>query len=65
MEQPVADHVYYHLDNVPKINLKLEKNSRGCNWEITILNCKSADEAMAMLKDAEAKMAASYGGTAV
>ncbi len=46
-----------------KVNLKVERNSRGFNWEVTVTGASSADEALTILKDAEAKLAAQYGAT--
>ena len=55
-------HVYHHtVNDGPKVNLKVEKNSRGYNYEVTVSGASSTDEAMAITKDAEAKLAAQYG----
>ena len=55
-------HVYHHnVSDGPKVNLKVERNSRGFNWEVTVTGASSADEALSILKDAEAKLAAQYG----
>ena len=50
-------HVYHHNDSDgARINVKVEKNSRGFNYEATITGAKTVDEATALLKDAEEKL---------
>lgn len=51
-------HVYHHSDSdFPKA----EKNTKGFNFEAHVQGCKTVDQAMAMLKDATAKLEAEYG----
>ena len=58
-------HVFYHNDSDgPRVSVKVEKNSKGFNFEAHIQNAKTVDEAMALLKDATDKLAAGYGATA-
>lgn len=58
----LAHHFFYHLSELPpRVNVKIEKNSRGYNWEVTILNAPTPDCAIEMLEDAKAKMASLYG----
>lgn len=45
------------------INMKVEKNSRGFNYEITIQGAKSIEEAFELLTSGEAKLNEKYGGT--
>ena len=55
-------HIYHHSDNEgPRVNVKVEKNSRGFNYEASVQGCKDVDEALALLKDAEQKLRAEYG----
>lgn len=55
-------HVYHHNDNDgPRINVKVEKNSRGFNYEAGVQGCSTVEEAMALLRDAEAQLANAYG----
>lgn len=54
---PNAQHVFHHNDEAPHIAIKLEKNSRGTNSEISVSNCKSVHEAMAILREAKAALA--------
>lgn len=54
-------HIYHHSDNDgPRINVKVEKNSRGFNYEATVTGAKTVEEALNLLKDAEAKLSAAY-----
>jgi hypothetical protein len=40
--------------------MKVEKNSRSINWEVTILNANSVDEALEALQEAEQKLSRLY-----
>lgn len=43
-------HVYHHYDNDnARINVKVEKNSRGYNYEATVTGAKTPEEALALL----------------
>lgn len=56
-EQVSEQHVYHHTDNNgPRINVKLESNSRGMNWEVTVIGTSTVDEAIALLQEAVAKI---------
>ena len=58
-------HIYHHSDNDgARVNVKVEKNSRGFNYEATVTGAKSVEEAVALLKDAEAQLKALYGAEA-
>lgn len=46
--------------NIPTINIKVEKNSRGFNYEVTVVGAFSVDQAIAMVRDAEQKLANLY-----
>lgn len=52
--------VYHHYDNVPTLNVKVEKNSRGFNYSATVEGARSVDEAMKMLDDAMSQLADTY-----
>lgn len=55
-------HVYHHtVSDGPRINVKVEKNSRGYNFEVTVTGAASVDEALALVADAEKRLAAQYG----
>lgn len=55
--------IYHHYDNDgARVSVKVEKNTKGFNYEASVSNAKSVDEAMAMLKDAQMKLQAEFGG---
>jgi len=57
-----GNHVYNHAAEVPvKVNVKIEKNSKGYNWEATVVGALSVDEAMALLKEADSRLRVEYG----
>lgn len=39
-----------------RLNVKLEKNSKGYNYEVTVTGAASVDEAIFLLKDAKEKL---------
>lgn len=45
-----------------KINVKIEKNSKGYNWEVTVTNADTVDEALEIIHDADQKLRQQYGG---
>lgn len=56
-----GQHVYHHnISDGPKVNVKVEKNSRGYNFEVTVTGAPSVDEALAIVRDAENQLAAQY-----
>ena len=57
--------VYYHNDATPKVAMKVERNSRGFNYEASVSNCASVEEAMALLSNAEQHLRKTYGTEAV
>ncbi|MFZ2992607.1 MAG: hypothetical protein WA061_02720 [Microgenomates group bacterium] len=60
-ELPVQ-HVYNHEDTLePRINIKVEKNSKGFNYDVTVTEAKSVDEAMELVKDAIKKLKIEFG----
>jgi hypothetical protein len=58
-------HIYHHSNETPTVYVKVEKNSKGYNWEVSVSNCKTIDEAVSLLKEAEAKLAKSFGELAI
>ena len=61
-----AQHVYHHsADEGAKINAKVERNSKGYNWEVTVTGASSPDEALALIEEAEAKLKARFGTPAI
>ena len=50
-------HIYHHYDNDgPRVTIKLEKNTRGFNYEIAVSGAKTVDEALALLAEAKTKL---------
>lgn len=57
-------HIYHHqAADGPRVNVKVEKNSRGVNYEATVLNAGSPEEALALLRETVALLEAEYGKT--
>jgi predicted Zn-dependent peptidase len=52
---PEEQHVYHHSEG-PKLNISVEKNSRGYNYSATVTNASEVPEAMKILKDAVAQL---------
>ena len=53
--------VYHHYeDNGPRITVKVERNSKGYNWECAVSNCKDVATAMALVSEAEDRLASEY-----
>jgi hypothetical protein len=64
MEVPVStkQHIFHHYDSdAVRINVKVEKNSRGYNYEATITGAKSVAEAILTLDSARKELDALYG----
>ncbi len=54
-------HIYHHSDSDGvRVNVKVERNSRGFNYEATVTGAKTVEEAMSTLKDAESKLRSTY-----
>jgi hypothetical protein len=57
-------HVYYHNDNDgPRVNVKVVQNTKGFNYEVTVMNAMSVEEAMKILVDAQTQLAEKYGAS--
>lgn len=54
-------HTYHHDDDRPRFNVKAEKNSRGYNFEATVTNAPSIQEAMELLNTLTTALEAQYG----
>ena len=46
-----------------RINVKVEKNSKGYNWEATVTGAKTVEEAVTLLKQAEAELLKNFGAS--
>lgn len=57
-----GQHVFNHSDySEPKVNVKVEKNSKGYNWEVTVVGCENVDQALMMINEAETKLWQMFG----
>ena len=55
-------HIYHHYDSDGiRIALKVEKNTKGFNYEASITGAKSPEEAIVTLKAAQGLLEATYG----
>ena len=54
-------HVYHHNDATPRIDMKVERNSRGFNYEAKVAGAASVEDAMRMLVEAETALKKRYG----
>jgi hypothetical protein len=61
-----SSHVYHHsaLDGI-RLSVKVEKNSKGYNWEASVSDARSVDEALDVLRSAQERLAAEYGAAQV
>ena len=55
------DHFYHGLSGGPKVNVKISRNSRGVNWEVTIIGAEDVKEAMKLIDEAEDLLHQRYG----
>lgn len=62
-EEPMEDqHIYYHHESDgPRIAMKVERNSKGYNWEVAVSGAKSVEQAMSLLTQGNDALKASYG----
>lgn len=54
-------HVYQHTDLTPRINVSVEKNTKGHNWTATVINASSVEQAMELLKQVTDSLQRAYG----
>jgi hypothetical protein len=58
-------HIYTHSEpTTPKVNLSVEKNTKGYNWSVTVVGAASVEEALLLLAEAQAVMTAQFGAPA-
>jgi hypothetical protein len=56
-------HVYHHsAQDGPHIAVKVEKNTKGYNFEASITNAASVDQALALVDELITRLQAQYGG---
>ncbi len=56
-------HHYHHYENAPaavKVNAKVEQNSRGINYEVTVTSAASPEEAARLAKEAMQRLKAEF-----
>lgn len=47
-----SQHIYHHSDyDGPKANFKIERNTKGYNWEITIVGARNYEEASKLFQE--------------
>lgn len=62
MEEEQAQHIFHHYDDAgPRVAVKVERNSRGHNWEATVTGAHTVHEAMTLLRTAETELRLTYG----
>jgi hypothetical protein len=55
-------HIYHHhASDGPRVTMKLEKNSRGHNWEVSVSGAKTVEEALALLNQGNEELKKAYG----
>ncbi len=56
-------HHYHHHENAPaplKVNAKVEQNSRGINYEVTVTSASSPEEAARLAREAMQRLKAEF-----
>ena len=57
-----ANHIFYHdLSDGARVNVKIEKNSKGFNYDVTVTGASTVDEALVLVREARMKLDAEYG----
>jgi hypothetical protein len=60
--QTTVQHIYHHYENDgARVTAKVERNSKGYNWEASVSGAKTVDEAMALLAEAEKNLRSKFG----
>lgn len=55
-------HIYHHYEKAqPSITLKVEKNTKGFNYEAAVSGCSGVAEAMALIEQAIGELEARFG----
>ena len=56
-------HIYHHSDNDGvRITVKVEKNTKGFNYEASVTGAKTVEEALQVLTEAQTRLQSIYGG---
>ncbi len=56
-------HHYHHYENSPasaRVNAKVEQNSRGLNYEVTVTGASTPEEAARLAKEAMRQLKAEF-----
>jgi hypothetical protein len=55
-------HIYHHnASEAPRVNVKIEKNTKGYNWEVTVTGAPTVAAALVLINEAETALRAQYG----
>jgi hypothetical protein len=61
---PNEQHIFHHSDSDGiRINVKVEKNTKGFNYEATVTGAKTVEDAMQALKSAQGALEQQYGAS--
>lgn len=60
-EDMEEQHLYHHNDQDLRVSMKIEKNSKGYNWECSVSGAKTVEEAIALLTQGENELKKVYG----
>ena len=55
-------HIYHHNITPPaRVNVSVERNTKGYSWTATVINAATVAEALALLTEAENALRAQFG----
>ena len=58
-----AQHIYHHSDSDGvRISVKVEKNTKGFNYEASVSGAKTPEEALEVVKKVQKSLELQYGG---
>lgn len=58
-------HVYHQNDDRPRFSTKVERNTKGFNWEVGVSNCTDPEECVKLTRQVAGSMARVYGAPAM
>lgn len=61
LEEHTQQHIYHHNDADPRIAMKVEKNTKGYNWEVSVSGAKTVEEALVLIQRGNDELKAAYG----
>jgi hypothetical protein len=63
LSQRIQQNIYHHYDNDgARVTAKVERNTKGYNWEAAVSGAKTVEEAMTLLVEAESELRSKFGG---